>query len=98
MQNPVGESRYAGIDAGVSRGRAGVRPRVDPEDHVVVEQWAAVVPCAGVATADVEPVGAHHVVSDVAPGARVALSAGVLVDGPDLDVTQLIRGLTAPLE
>lgn len=89
--DPRSKSADSNIDAGVvSQGALMSERGYTDNDSVVIER-AARVSTALVATADVQPAGAQHVVRDGCTPTSVTLSANCLVDCPDLNVTKLRR-------
>lgn len=95
--NPGGVARDAGVDTRVLSAGALVAPRADTNNDVVVDEGTTGVSLALVATTDIQPARAQHVVGDRVSELGVAVPAGGLVHGPDLHVTQLLGGLAKEL-
>lgn len=73
-------------------------PRADTDDDAVMVKRAAGIALALVATTDVEPAGAQHVLIDIITDFTVPIDAGALVDGPNLDVLKSLRIWTVDLK
>jgi hypothetical protein len=96
--DPGCEARYASVDARVASLSASVAPRADADNNPVVVERATGVTLALIATTNVQPANAQHVVGDGKAELAVAAPAGSLVHGPDLDVAQLLRDGTTLLQ
>jgi hypothetical protein len=73
-------------------------PGADADNDPVVEERATGVTLALIATTNVQPANAQHVVGNAHSKLAVTAPAGGLVHGPDLDVAQLLRGGTTLLQ
>lgn len=96
--DPVGKHRHTGVNAGVTRQSAALSPGSDSNNHSVVEEWATSITVALIATTDIQPASAQHVVGNGATQFGIAGPASVLVHGPDLNVTKLFRWRTEDLK
>ncbi|CAG9136798.1 unnamed protein product, partial [Plutella xylostella] len=74
--NPGGVARDAGVDTRVLSAGALVSPRADTDDDVVVDEGTTGVSLALVATADIQPARAQHVVGDRVSELGVTVPAG----------------------
>ena len=96
--DPGSETRNAGIDTRILSASAAETPRADTDDYTVVVERTTGVTLALVATADVQPTGAQHIGCDVCSTVCIPRSTNSLVDSPNLDVLQLLRGKTTRLQ